>query len=122
MTLPNWPSAVNLAVRRNSYSEQNEDAVDEFAVDHGPPLRNSATSVPTVLMSFEGTYTQAEYDALVEFWRGTLKRVGRFTREHPLQTSGTEGDPVFEFVEGPRLVRVRATKLDVAMTLRYWPP
>lgn len=121
MSLPTWPSAVPLAVRRSGYSEEIEDAVDEFEVDHGPALKNSATSVPTVLVNMEATYTLAEYDALIEFYRSTLQRVKKFTRQHPLRDSDTAGDPVFQFAEPPRLVRVRATKVDVSMTLRHWP-
>lgn len=121
MTLASWPVTVPLAVRRSGYTEQIEDAVDQFEVDHGPPLLNSATSVPTVLISFEATYTKDEYDLLVAFYRDTLHRVDKFTRQHPLELADTAGDPVFQFSEPPRLVRVRATKVDVAMTLRHWP-
>ena len=118
MTLAAWPTTVNQRVMNGSYRESPEDAVDRFEVDHGPPLENSATSVPTVVISFETSLTSAEYSRLITFWRDDVFRVQPFTREHP--RTGVPSS-VFRFMEAPKLLDARFDKYRVSLMLRELP-
>ena len=119
MTLAIWPVGVNQSHLRGSYREEPEPNADQFEVDHGPALENLATSVSTFIISFEMSVTPTEYDALIAFWRTTLRSGTQlFRREHPLTDALSK---IFKFMAPPKLLNSDFSKYRVSIVLRYFP-
>lgn len=121
MPLDTWPGSVTQKMQAEGYQEEPQRTVDSFQVDHGSPLENLATSVPSTLISgMILCQTAAEYATLLAFYETTLKQgVKHFTKTHPRLGTATQE---FKF-ESFGLSRVVANSLHyVAVQLRYFPP
>lgn len=82
--MPSWPSTVPQKALLGSIKFEDEQNVDEFQTDVGPPLRTRASSVAGEKVSYDYIFSSSEYEALRTFWRTDLNDgVSEFTRVHP---------------------------------------
>jgi hypothetical protein len=116
-----WPATVTQLVDSSGYRETVERNVVEFAPEVGPPMARRRSSVSSDLISFSTTpVTDDEYDALVGFYRDTLKDGAlTFLRTHPRNMDGPMTE--FRFVEPPQWSPIDATYGRIALSLRRMP-
>lgn len=82
--MPTWPSTVPQKGLIGTFQFEDEDNVDEFPVDVGPPLRVRSSSIAGERMAYSWIFTATQWEALRTFWRtdcadGSLE----FQRTHP---------------------------------------
>lgn len=116
-----WPSTVTLQVDSSGYRETVERNVVEFTPEVGPPMVRRRSSVSSDLISFSTPpVTDDEYDALVNFYRGTLKDGAlTFFRTHPRDADGPVEE--FRFLEPPQWSLINGTIGRIAVVLRRLP-
>lgn len=115
MTFAVWPLTVNAYALRNTYTEQPERYVNTFTPGHGDPIESPATSRETAIVSYDGRYTQAEWDALRLFYFETLSSgVLPFALINP--ETGRLG--IYKFTQAPQKREVKQQKRRASISLR----
>jgi hypothetical protein len=100
-----WPFDVPLHALIDGYAEEAEDNVLEFTPEVGPPILRRRYSRAGIVIGFSTSMTGAQYAALLNFYRSTLKDgTAPFNRPHPR----TGIVRTFRFLGPPRARAVRA--------------
>lgn len=113
-----WPATVPQWHLHTSYSERPQRNVASFQPDSGIAIERRRSSVSTDDMAYDLALDSTQYDALLTFYRDTLKDgTLPFTRQHPR----TGEDITCKFTEAPALAAVLVGHYRVTIRLVRLP-
>ena len=116
--IPFWPGNVNQYVIRGTLNVQPVRNVREFKPESGPPMGHRISSISVAQMSWNMRGTDAELDALDDFYLNALQDgVLKFVRNDP--RSGAKR--VFQFTAAPATIDQRQTKWHMAIAVLRLP-
>jgi hypothetical protein len=113
-----WPGTVPTSANIETLTEVDKDALLSFSPDVGPDKRRPRTTLTTQLITYEKVMTQAQWDALLSFYRTTLKQgSSAFTTTHPR----TQASIVAMFTEKPGMRALSNAFVNVSISLTVLP-
>src|SRR5262249_27430877 len=113
-----WPITINQDMEDGSYNEAPENIIRSFQPEFGPPMVRRASFGATLLMEYTTILTQAEYTALVQFWRrDCLEGELSFDRRHPR----TRQPVTMMWASAPKIAGIVRGKLRASISLRMMP-